>query len=94
MGKIRKGFKEIREVKDINVFSKFPKFLKFFNSIFHQSGGRSHDTKPPFDKGRFGGNVNMNGGITTTILRVKKKAFSEEKALSYAMSYIEDYFDI
>lgn len=45
---MRKGFKEIREVKDINVFSKLPKFLKFFNSIFHQSGGRSHDTKSPF----------------------------------------------
>jgi hypothetical protein len=48
---MRKGFKEIREVKDINVFSKLPKFLKLFNSIFHQSGGRSHDAKSPLSKG-------------------------------------------
>ena len=81
---MRKGFKEIREVKDINVFSKLPKFLKFFNSIFHQSGDSDYRNKPPFYKGRFGGNVNMKrwcGTATTTILRVKKKALPSGKAL-------------
>lgn len=40
------------------------------------------------------GIVDVKRWFTTTIFRVAKKAFSEEKALSYAMSYIEDYFDI
>jgi hypothetical protein len=38
--------------------------------------------KPPFDKGRFGGNVNMMEAFATiTILRVKKKASPSGKAL-------------
>ena len=55
---------------------------------------RSNEKERSELKGGFRGIVYMKWWFTTAILRVKKKAFSEEKALSYAMSYIEDYFDM
>ena len=55
---------------------------------------RSNEKERSELKGGFRGNVNMKGGSRHHYIKGKKKAFSEEKALSYAMSYIEDYFDI
>ena len=46
--------------------------LNSLNSLISLKTDSDNRIKPPFDKGRFGGNVNMNGGITTTILKATK----------------------
>ena len=57
--------------------------LQSARPIFRQSGAKiliaTTGNKPPFDKGRFGGNVKINGGVldTTTILKATKVSFWE-----------------
>ncbi len=71
-----KEFKEIRDIRDINIFLTSLISLNSLNSLQSDSDNRN---KPPFDKGRFGGNVNINGGVldTTTILKATKVSFWE-----------------
>ena len=43
--------------------------------------GSGNRNKPPFVKGRFGGNVNMSDPATTTILRDTKKALQSARPI-------------
>jgi hypothetical protein len=56
-----------------------PKRETNFTSEWCRCGDSDNRNKPPFDKGRFGGNVNINGGVldTTTILKATKVSFWE-----------------
>ena len=76
--KIRKGLKRQKGLKGIFTFSSLASLAPL---------AAKNENKPPFDKGRFGGNVNIKGGVPHHHYIKSNKGFPKEAFVLYEVIY-------